>query len=125
MTTSHTYRAYLIPANVEAADVERMHAAGLLPYLDLATSDSDTATRLAAAHGLPVHSVERLDGTDAACDALETDFDALVAELADAGHSGSDPTWTPGCGRAPCTGRAAQRIVNTTAEHLAIGRTAA
>ncbi len=61
--TLHSYRAKLMPANINPADVEQLAGANKLPSIRVRATDAEQAA--AAAHhvtGKPVHSVERVEG---------------------------------------------------------------
>lgn len=58
-----SYRAHLIPAGVLPEHVETLAAAGGLKQLRLKASRcADAMVKAGATSGLPVHSVERVEG---------------------------------------------------------------
>ena len=58
------YRATVIPANVDPQDAELKASQGVLPTLQFKAANSGKAAAMAAhlAGGLPVLSVERIEG---------------------------------------------------------------
>lgn len=62
ITPARSYRAYLIPRNIEDDDVEAHHARGMLTPLRVKAIDAEDAARRAhQVSGLRVHSAERVE----------------------------------------------------------------
>lgn len=62
ITPARSYRAYLIPRNIEDEDVEAHHARGMLTPLRVkAANAEDAAARAHRVSGLRVHSTERVE----------------------------------------------------------------
>lgn len=62
ITTAHSYRAILIPADIHPEEVEQLADDNLLPVLQLKAASASHATISAgAASGLPVLRVERME----------------------------------------------------------------
>ena len=61
-TAMRTYRATIIPPHIEAAELEQLADAGLLPVHNLSAATADQASNLAhLATGRPVLRIERLE----------------------------------------------------------------